>query len=215
MRSGAQIKKAPIIAIIVIAVLVADQIVKAVITANLAPYETIEVIPGLFNIVNVMNPGAAFGIFREGGGTVLTVISVVAVAVIAYLLYHVRERLQLIALSLIGGGAAGNMVDRFRHGEVVDFLDIYMGAYHWPAFNVADSAITVGVILYIYYSRSWSETALKKASSSGCGGYASYTFSPILNAWLFRKSLISFWSSFRYIGDRYPSAAKYGLAVAA
>ncbi|MBI5599288.1 MAG: signal peptidase II [Deltaproteobacteria bacterium] len=127
-----------------------DQITKAAITRGLHWNETVAVIPGLFNVVNWRNPGAAFGMFREGSAGnswVLIAITVLVLAVIAALLMQSKDRLAGFALSLIAGGAIGNLIDRLRFGEVVDFLDFYAGSYHWPAFNVADSAITVGVFL--------------------------------------------------------------------
>lgn len=133
-------------------VAVLDQATKAVVTATLALHESIRVIPGLFSIVYVRNPGFAFGMGSDGGAAItvfLIGVTLAALVVIGILIRQAEDRLTVFALSLIAGGACGNLIDRVRFGEVVDFLDLYLGSYHWPAFNVADSAITVGVVLSI------------------------------------------------------------------
>lgn len=130
-----------------------DQATKAWILANMRLYEGFPVIEGFFNIVHVRNPGAAFG-FLAGAAPVFRQVFFIAVtiAAIACILYYLRstgegETLSRVALSLILAGALGNLIDRIRFGEVIDFLDLYLGSYHWPAFNVADSAISVGAVL--------------------------------------------------------------------
>ncbi len=147
---GAFLKEGHIIGLTILTVFLLDRLTKSVITSYLAVGDLIPVVPGFFNIVHVRNRGAAFGIFG-GGGTasvvVLAIVSAVAIAVLLYLIKEATTRLQIFALSLITGGALGNLVDRVMLGEVVDFLDLYARGYHWPAFNVADSAITVGVVL--------------------------------------------------------------------
>ncbi len=145
-------KKNQIVLIIVISVLALDQATKAALVSYLSPYQSVTVIPGIFNIVSVRNPGAAFGILQGGGSIILTVVSFVALIVIGVLLYQAVNKKMILTLSFIAGGALGNMVDRLRMGEVIDFLDFHIGRYHWPAFNVADSAITVGVISYLVVS---------------------------------------------------------------
>jgi signal peptidase II len=111
---------------------------------------------GLFNLVYVMNPGAAFGFMADASETFryvfFTGVTVAAVLLIGYYLIKSNPRnLMLVgSLTLIFGGAVGNLIDRLRFGAVVDFLDVYIGSAHWPAFNVADSAITVGAILMIW-----------------------------------------------------------------
>jgi len=106
-----------------------------------------------FNLVLAHNTGAAFSFLAEAGGwqrVFFIVVASVASAVIFYLLRkHGRQTLFALALSLVLGGALGNLIDRIRWGYVVDFLDFYYGNYHWPAFNVADMAITGGVILLV------------------------------------------------------------------
>ncbi len=111
------------------------------------------IIPGLVDMVRVYNRGIAFGMFNSGQclfrTTVLTILSVAVFVILfaAYLFSKDMTRLSMAALSLIMGGAVGNLIDRIRLGYVVDFIDAYIRSAHWPAFNVADSAITVGAIL--------------------------------------------------------------------
>lgn len=119
-------------------------------------HEAYPVIPGLFNLVYVLNPGAAFGFLADASAAFryvfFTGITVVAAGLIVYYLVKTNPRNLILAasLTLIFGGAIGNLIDRIRFGSVVDFLDFYLGAAHWPAFNVADSAITVGAALMIW-----------------------------------------------------------------
>ena len=141
-----------LIAAVVAAVIVADLVTKAAIERGLALGASIEVIPGFFNLVSWRNTGAAFGMLGNGGPLVtylLMAVNVVALGVIAYLIHHSKKTSMDLALSLVAGGAVGNLIDRVRYGEVVDFLDFHIGSLHWPAFNVADSAITTGVVLLI------------------------------------------------------------------
>jgi signal peptidase II len=132
-------------------VLVLDQASKALMTSWLAPRGRVEVIPGLFDLTYVLNTGAVFGLFRslDGAwrGLILTLVPLAAMALVLALAARTpAHRLApLSALGLILGGAVGNLLDRLRLGAVVDFLDIYIGRHHWPAFNVADSAICIGV----------------------------------------------------------------------
>lgn len=150
-------KKNLLIFILGSAVIVAlDQITKSAITARFTLHEVFPVIPGLFNLVYVMNPGAAFGFLADASTTFryvfFTGVTVVAAVLIVYYLVKSNPRNLLLAgsLTLIFGGAVGNLIDRIRFGSVVDFLDVYIGSAHWPAFNIADSAITVGAILMIW-----------------------------------------------------------------
>ncbi len=108
----------------------------------------IRVIPGCFNIVYVENPGAAFGILHGKQG-LLSAISIIAVIVLLALICQERRMGVSVSLSLILGGTCGNLIDRVRLGYVVDFLDVYVMDHHWPSFNIADSAITVGVGILI------------------------------------------------------------------
>jgi len=136
---------------IVAAVIVLDQFTKYVVLQRFSLHESVPVIPGFFNLTYVRNPGAAFGILAGAHGAWRTVffitVSLVALAVIITLVRKTHDRLPLVAFALIGGGAVGNLIDRVRSGEVVDFIEWYYRSYHWPAFNIADSAISVGVAL--------------------------------------------------------------------
>lgn len=150
---GFELRHIKVVALVVAAVVFFDQLTKALIIHNMALYETAEVIPGLLNIVHWRNPGMAFGFLKEGGflrTLFLAGVSLLAIIIIGVLLRHAKDAFTRSALSLIAGGAIGNLIDRLRYGEVVDFLDFHLGRYHWPAFNVADSAITVGVLLSLY-----------------------------------------------------------------
>ena len=142
----------PVIALLVILL---DQMTKAWILASLRLHEGFAVIGGLFNIVHVRNPGAAFG-FLAGTPPLFRYVFFIAVTVAAILLiFHylrvsrIQESSLILALALILAGAVGNLIDRVRFGEVVDFLDVYVGSHHWPAFNVADSAISVGAAILV------------------------------------------------------------------
>jgi signal peptidase II len=135
------------------AVFILDQWTKYLIETHVRLYSTITVIPGFFNITYVRNRGAAFGILSDTHGNWRSVffvtVTIVAIAVIARLIWKTHERLLLIAFALIAGGAIGNLIDRIRYGEVVDFIQWYVKSYYWPSFNIADSAITAGVGLLI------------------------------------------------------------------
>ncbi len=154
---GVFLKKNLLIFILGAAVIIAlDQITKSAVMARFSLHETLEIIPGLFNLVYVMNPGAAFGFLADASPTFRYIffigVTILAAGLIVYYLVKSNPRNLMLAgsLTLIFGGAVGNLIDRIRFGAVVDFLDVYLGASHWPAFNVADSAITVGAILMIW-----------------------------------------------------------------
>lgn len=137
-------------------IIVLDQLTKLLILQYLPLHSSLEIIPGFFNLVHVRNPGGAFSIFagansalRQGLFMGLTVF-IVIVLLFAYRKLRPEDRWTRTSYALIVGGALGNLVDRLRFGgEVIDFLDCYVGAYHWPAFNVADSAITVGALMLV------------------------------------------------------------------
>jgi signal peptidase II len=134
-------------------VVVADQWSKWLVERHLPLHQPLEVIPGFLNFTHIQNTGVAFGMFAANGsrwGTlILTGLGLVAMAVVA--LYYWRtshqDRLMLVSLSLILGGAAGNLLDRISAGYVTDFIDAYFRSYHWHTFNLADSAITIGICL--------------------------------------------------------------------
>lgn len=139
--------------LITIPVLVLDQATKLYIDSRFALHQSVTVIENFFNITYVRNKGAAFGILSDSAIRIPFFITVSLVAAIGILWYLKRlepgQRGQYSALSLIFAGALGNLVDRIRLGEVIDFLDVHWYGYHWPAFNVADSAITVGVTILL------------------------------------------------------------------
>jgi signal peptidase II len=138
-----------------LAVFVLDRLTKWLIETHVSFADTWRVVPGFFDIVHSQNRGVAFGLFNDGASNwstgLLSLFSIVAVLVIAALLWNAGrlDRLSLAGLSLILGGAAGNLFDRIAWGRVTDFLEFYIGDYHWPTFNVADSAIVIGSSLLL------------------------------------------------------------------
>jgi signal peptidase II len=133
-----------------VAVFALDRFTKWLIDSHVSFTDTFRVIPGFFDIVHSENRGVAFGLFNDGATNwstgLLSMFALIAVLVIAALLWNGArlDRLSLAGLSLILGGAAGNLFDRIVWGQVTDFLEFYIGDYHWPTFNVADSAIVIG-----------------------------------------------------------------------
>lgn len=149
-------------------VLTLDQATKFYIDSRFALYESLPVIENFFDITYLRNQGAAFGIFANNAFRVpffITVSSLAAVGILWYLRrVGERQRLHTLALALIFSGALGNLIDRVRLGEVIDFIYVHWYRHYWPAFNVADSAITVGVGLLLLDM--WrEERALKRAAS--------------------------------------------------
>lgn len=141
---------------IAVVVIILDQITKIAATANLQMYQPIEVIP-FFNLTLAHNTGAAFSFLADAGGWQRWFFTVLATGVSIFLFFWIKklkpeEKTMAITLSLILGGAIGNLIDRVRFGYVVDFLDVYVGDAHWPAFNIADSAISIGAVLLIIMS---------------------------------------------------------------
>ena len=135
-----------------LAVIALDQISKFVLASIIPRYGSVAVIDGFFNLVHVRNRGIAFGLMnRPGQGLQFYFLVAATIGAIALLLFWFRKIKDedpkiTIGLGLILGGAVGNFIDRIRLGEVIDFLDFYVGSYHWPAFNAADAAITVGIL---------------------------------------------------------------------
>ncbi len=134
-----------------------DLAAKQIVLRTIPLYENLEVIPGFFSLTHVRNTGAAFGLFAGQATAVRTllflVMSIAALGVVLFMYARMADgmRWSSTALCLIFGGAVGNLVDRLRFGEVVDFFDFYIGSAHWPAFNVADSAISVGVGVLFFH----------------------------------------------------------------
>lgn len=133
--------------------LIIDQVTKQMVVANFDLYESIQV-TGFFNLTYVRNYGAAFSFLHDAGGWqryFFTAIAWIVSVVIIWWLYQSpkSQRLLPVAFCFILGGAIGNVIDRMVHGYVIDFLDFYIGSYHWPAFNIADSVIFIGAGLLI------------------------------------------------------------------
>lgn len=147
-------------------ILAADRIIKVIIPRLMDLYQSIPVIPGFFHITYVKNSGGAFGILAGWTSPLRRFFFILASIVALGLLYYLyrqairaTSRYLRLAIVLVAAGAAGNLYDRATTGEVVDFLDFFFGRYHWPAFNVADSAITIGALLlgYLYLTGSTDE----------------------------------------------------------
>lgn len=143
--------------LVAMVVVILDQITKALVLAKMPLYQSIPVIDGFFNLTYVRNPGGAFGFLAQQGSPwvqwMFLGAAFIALTLILYF-HHQTPRSHpylALGLSLIFGGAIGNLIDRVRFGEVVDFLDIYVANYHWPTFNVADSAVTTGVGIFIIH----------------------------------------------------------------
>jgi signal peptidase II len=141
--------------LIALSVVLADRFSKWLVGRNITLHDSIVVIPGMFRLTHVQNRGAAFGLFDDSPNewkiTVLVMFSIVALVVVTALLWKNGHSLNAtgVGLSLVLGGAIGNLWDRLAERYVVDFFDFYIGSYHWPAFNVADSAIVIGALLLV------------------------------------------------------------------
>lgn len=138
---------------IVLLVVVFDQITKLLADNLLAYHQPLPLIP-MFNLTLVYNPGAAFSFLSDAGGWqrwfFMALSFVVSIVLIIWLQkLHAHQKLQTISIALILGGAIGNLIDRSIYGHVIDFLDVYYKSYNWPAFNIADSAISIGTVLLI------------------------------------------------------------------
>ncbi|MBM3812424.1 MAG: signal peptidase II [Acidimicrobiia bacterium] len=139
------------------AVMAADRVSKLWVQATLTPYDSWVIVPGFFNLIHTENRGMAFSLFADADEStrrfLLIGVSLAVMAFIAVMLWQAAarpaERVQSAALSLVLGGASGNIYDRIAAGAVTDFLDVYIGEHHWPTFNVADSAITIGALLLL------------------------------------------------------------------
>jgi signal peptidase II len=144
---------------------------KSLVLARIQLHEAIPVIPNFFQLVHVRNTGAAFGLGADASSRLVPIllnvgaIAVFCVVVVYALRTAVTDRLLQTGLHLILGGAVGNLLDRFRFGYVVDFLDVYIGRYHWPAFNVADSAICIGIALLFFDMRKKPEAEVATESA--------------------------------------------------
>jgi signal peptidase II len=132
-----------------------DQWTKALVASAMPLHSSREIIPGLFDLVHTRNTGIAFSLFADSGPLVrsllLPAVSAAAILFVLYLFWNSgpSQGRGLTGLALILAGAAGNLYDRATYGYVTDFLDFYIGSYHWPAFNVADTCITIGAFLIL------------------------------------------------------------------
>lgn len=138
-------------------IVITDQATKLIVDRNMPLHSSIPIIDHLFNLTYIRNTGAAFGIFAGSAEVFrrpfLIVVSSAAIVFIVNMLRRLRagETGLITALAFILGGAIGNLIDRLVYGEVIDFLDVHWSGYHWPAFNIADSFITIGVAITIFY----------------------------------------------------------------
>jgi signal peptidase II len=153
-----------------VTIVIADQVTKYWIVQSMRLHESISIVPNLFSLTYIRNPGAAFGLLAGSSNAFRMVFfgitSLFALALLGTILFRLPEKDWIGQVSIVGilGGAIGNLIDRLRFGEVIDFLDVYVESYHWPAFNVADSAITVGVVcLIIHFAFDRKETVVPAA----------------------------------------------------
>lgn len=141
--------------LIALIVVVADRASKWLVARSIPLHDSVSVLPGMLRLTHVQNSGAAFGLFAESPSewkvALLIMFSMLALVVVSALLWKNSHRMTStgVGLALILGGALGNLWDRLLSGHVVDFFDFYLGSYHWPAFNIADSAIVVGALLLV------------------------------------------------------------------
>ena len=142
MTPAASTVRAALVALVTVG---ADQAVKGIVRGSIARTETVDVFPGV-HLVNVRNTGVAFSMLSEGGALPVIVGVLAVSALLVFFVTHLRRPLVWLPTGLLLGGAAGNLVDRLRDGAVTDFIKLP----HWPAFNVADIAITLGVLALLY-----------------------------------------------------------------
>lgn len=142
-----------LLAVVIVAI---DQVTKGLVEGGIGLHERHEIIPGLLNFTHVRNSGVAFGLFADQGTAqvgawILSGLGAAALVIVGLYFWRTAtaDRILLSALGLILGGAVGNLIDRVGSGSVTDFIDVYVGTYHWHTFNVADSAITVGICLML------------------------------------------------------------------
>ncbi|MDR3553537.1 MAG: signal peptidase II [Syntrophobacteraceae bacterium] len=153
--ADSKIRKTMLFVIPIGILVISDQLTKYLIARSIPANTGFAVVPGFFNVVYVHNPGGAFSLFASAGHPwavyALAGISIAVVAAIAYAFGKTRkgDNWTRIAYVCVAGGAVGNLVDRIRFGEVTDFLDFHAGNLHWPAFNVADMAISTGAVMLL------------------------------------------------------------------
>lgn len=146
-----------LLALLAVTIIVIDQVTKLSIMQSMRLHESIPIVQDFFSLTYIRNPGAAFGLLAGSSNAFRMVFfgvtSLIALGLLGTILFRLPEKDWVGQLSIAGvlGGAIGNLIDRLRYGEVIDFLDVYVNSYHWPAFNVADSAISVGVVFLIIH----------------------------------------------------------------
>ncbi len=146
-----------LLALVAVGTIVLDQVTKTYIVDTMRLHESIQVIPDFFSITYIRNPGAAFGLLASSSAgfrmLFFAITSIGALILLSAILLRLPKEdwLGQFSIAAILGGAVGNLLDRLRLGEVIDFLDFYVKGYHWPAFNVADSAISVGVFFLVLH----------------------------------------------------------------
>ena len=135
-------------------IITADQISKSLVKSTMTLYDVVPVIPGFFQLNYITNKGMAFGINLPVGISFFSGISLIIICFLVWILWCERKNnlLMRISLASILGGAIGNLIDRILFGKVIDFFDFMVGDFHWYIFNIADSAVTVGIILMLFYS---------------------------------------------------------------
>jgi signal peptidase II len=152
-------------------IFVFDQLTKLVVRTHLGFHDSIPLVDGFVNIVHARNPGAAFSFLANAPawfrGPFFIAITLIAVVVVFSVIRRLpaEDRLMRFALSAVLGGALGNLCDRLRYGEVIDFIDVYWRGHHWPAFNVADSSITLAVVTVVLHTLFVSSAESRKADS--------------------------------------------------
>ena len=158
LESAEELKKKYITLLLIGAgIILVDQVTKGLVMQKFLLHENLEVIPGFFNLTYIRNTGGAFGVLAGEASRLRTglflAISCVALGIIFFLYTKIPPGKTWLdsGLAMTFGGALGNLIDRLRFGEVVDFLDFHIGTLHWPAFNVADSAISMGVGIFCFY----------------------------------------------------------------
>lgn len=141
-------------AIIIVAIIALDTLAQAWVFAALQGDSGAITVTPFFRLVRVWNPGVSFGMFQElaYGQWILSALALAIIAILSRMLWQTTDRVHAVAYSLIIGGAAGNVLDRILYGAVADYLDFHAFGYHWPAFNVTDMAICIGVVLLVSMS---------------------------------------------------------------
>jgi signal peptidase II len=136
-------------------VLVFDQATKWSVLAFLSSGQVIQVFPSFFNLVLVMNSGTSFGLLSPHTPLefyLIIILTILCITFLLYFLFKLKSIIEKVLCTFIIGGAVGNLIDRFCHGAVVDFIDLHYQNWHWPAFNIADSFISIGAISFLIYN---------------------------------------------------------------